>query len=410
MPPFLCAHATDADWQVALRQVAGQIERMQRARRRDRAVDHDAPTLGFVYLTDRYAPHAQALHSALHACWPDVAWVGAVGVGISATGIEYIGVPALALMLTSISRESFSVFSGIHPLSGFDAHTALVHADPATPDLAELISEMSERTSTGYLFGGLASSQEGPRLHIADGVFEGGLSGVAFGEDVALLSRVTQGCQPVGPTRRVTAADRNLVLTLDDMSALDALLVDIGVDLQRPQQALPRLRATLVGLSEAEAPQHLPSGSFGTETRVRHLIGLDPGREAIAIADEVQPGMHLTFCARHAQAARRDVVRICSEIREELEPQEIAAGDIAPAAPGNARLHSPAGAGERMAGAIYVSCSGRGGPHFGAPSAELQVIRHALGDVPLVGFFASGEIAYRHLYGYTGVLTVFTTD
>jgi small ligand-binding sensory domain FIST len=27
--------------------------------------------------------------------------------------------------------------------------------------------------------------------------------------------------------------------------------------------------------------------------------------------------------------------------------------------------------------------------------------------VPLVGFFAAGEIARHHLYGYTGVLTVF---
>ena len=60
-----------------------------------------------------------------------------------------------------------------------------------------------------------------------------------------------------------------------------------------------------------------------------------------------------------------------------------------------------------IAGAIYVSCAGRGGPHFGAPSAELQIVRRALGDVPLVGFFAAGEIARRHLYGYTGVLTVF---
>lgn len=34
----------------------------------------------------------------------------------------------------------------------------------------------------------------------------------------------------------------------------------------------------------------------------------------------------------------------------------------------------------------------------------------ARGDVPLVGFFAAGEIARHHLYGYTGVLTVFTAD
>ena len=79
-------------------------------------------------------------------------------------------------------------------------------------------------------------------------------------------------------------------------------------------------------------------------------------------------------------------------------------------APGTGAMTSPAGAaqGRTIRGAIYVSCSGRGGPHFGGPSAELQIVRHALGDVPLVGFFAGGEIAHQQLYGYTGVLTVFT--
>ena len=61
----------------------------------------------------------------------------------------------------------------------------------------------------------------------------------------------------------------------------------------------------------------------------------------------------------------------------------------------------------RIAGAVFISCAGRGGPHFGAPSAELQMVRRALGDVPLAGFFAGGEIAHRHLYGYTAVLTTF---
>jgi len=74
-------------------------------------------------------------------------------------------------------------------------------------------------------------------------------------------------------------------------------------------------------------------------------------------------------------------------------------GDAIDAAPHPAR---------GIAGAIYISCTGRGGAHFGGPSAELQIVRRALGDVPLIGFFAAGEIAHHHLYGYTGVLTVFT--
>jgi small ligand-binding sensory domain FIST len=100
-------------------------------------------------------------------------------------------------------------------------------------------------------------------------------------------------------------------------------------------------------------------------------------------------------------------MRIGAEIREALEPEEMTA-DLADALSNDTEAQPhPA---RRMAGAIYVSCAGRGGPHFGSPSAELQIVRRALGDVPLVGFFAGGEIAHQSLHGYTGVLTVFTTD
>ena len=149
------------------------------------------------------------------------------------------------------------------------------------------------------------------------------------------------------------------------------------------------------------------SGQFGADVLVRHLIGLDPGRQGIAIADAVSVGMKLAFCERNAQAARADLVRICAEIREELEPEEQTL-EVASALNLPEAQSAPHPA-RRIAGAIYVSCAGRGGPHFGAPSAELQIVRHALGDVPLVGFFAGGEIARNHLYGYTGVLTVFTS-
>ena len=33
--------------------------------------------------------------------------------------------------------------------------------------------------------------------------------------------------------------------------------------------------------------------------------------------------MKLAFCERNAQAARTDLIRICAEICEELEPQEL---------------------------------------------------------------------------------------
>ncbi len=390
MTPFRSGHAAHPDWRMALAMAAAQI---------DAQPADAAPTLGWCYLTDAHAAHAEALLAALQARWPGVDWVGCVGVGVAACGVEYFDEPALVLMLSSLPRETYQVFSGARPLvpTG-SAFAALVHADPATADLPELLQELSERTDSGYLFGGLAASR-GRTLTLANGVWQGGLSGVAFGAEVPLLSRVTQGSQPVGPVRSVTAAERQVVLELDGQPALPLLLADLGIaDLDNPRAALPRLRATLVGLSDADQTLIGRGGQFGTDTRVRHLIGLDPGRRAFAVADLVEPGMRLAFCQRDVAAARRDLVRICSEIRD-----EVAESMPAETLPGGA----PADPVQRMLGAVYVSCSGRGGPHFGGPSAELQIVRHALGDVPLAGFFAAGEVARHHVYGYTGVLTVF---
>jgi small ligand-binding sensory domain FIST len=401
MPGFLVGHATHPDWRAALALAAVQLDAASAAHEASAA---GPLSLGFCYFTDAYAAHAQALVAELRLRWPGVAWVGCVGVGVCASGVEYIDEPALALMLTALPAGRFQVFSGARKLQRGDAYSALVHADPGTPDLAELIGEMSDRTASGYLFGGLASSR-GAAVHMADGVWRGGLSGVAFTRDVALVSRVTQGCQPVGPTRTVTACERNLVLELDGQPALPALLRDLGIaSLDDPRSVMPRLRATLVGLTDAHdvalALGGRDGGQFGTDTRVRHLIGLDPGRQAVAVADAVQRGQRLAFCQRDVAAARRDLVRICSEIRDELSPEML------PAMAGFAAPHAEAP--RRILGALYVSCTGRGGSHFGGPSAELKTVQHALGDVPLVGFFAAGEIARHHLYGYTGVLTVFT--
>jgi small ligand-binding sensory domain FIST len=389
MAAFLVGHAAHPDWRVALARAGAQIEA--------RTLAHEASaagplTLGFVYFTDPYAGHAQALHADLRQRWPGVAWVGCVGSGVAAGGVEYIDEPALALMLAAVPSGRFELYSGARKWQRIEPYSALVHADPATPELAELIGELSDRTSSGYLFGGLASAR-GAGVQIAGGVWRGGLSGVAFTRDVALVSRVTQGCQPLGPERTVTACERNVVSALDGRPALACLLADLGLaELADPRQALPRLRTTLVGLADAHDTAIARGGQFGADTRVRHLIGLDPERQSVAVAELLAPGMRLAFCHRDMPAARRDLVRICSEIRDEAESQAEPA--LLPARP--------------ILGALYISCAGRGGPHFGGPSAELKIVQRALGEVPLVGFFAGGEIAHHHLYGYTGVLTAFT--
>ncbi|KRH99936.1 FIST N-terminal domain-containing protein [Curvibacter sp. PAE-UM] len=415
MKNFPLAHATHPQWRMAAALVLAQL-------RAQLALPGAAqsPTLALLYITDHYAAEAEAILAHLSAELPEVTdWAGTVGVGIAATNVEYFDEPALAVMLCDLPADQYRVFSGVAPLGlGFQAHTALVHADGHTPELSELIDEMAARTDSGYLFGGLAASR-GESVQFAlggdgfirgqgrsTGVFHGGLSGVAFSEGVQVVSRVTQGCCPVAGSHTITEAERNVVYQLDGEPALQVLLRELDVTLDEPEQAINTVRATLAGLVHlqdvaADGRAISRTGNFGSDVRVRHIVGLDPQRGGVALAELVETGMQLAFCQRNVQAARADLMRICAEIREELEPEEL------PLTAGGLEAEPPVQTPQRMVGAVYVSCSGRGGPHFGGPSAELQIVRHALGDVPLIGFFAGGEIARHHIYGYTGVLTVF---
>ena len=436
MTQFAAGHATHPNWQACVELVLAQLPGKQNAQSAQPA--RPAPGmafLGLVYLTDHFSANAQGIVDLLRQRLPQVAaFAGAVGVGVCGNNAEYIDEPALSLMLAELPEESFKVFSGVSPLGKFAATTALVHAEGRTPDLGELIAELAGRTASGQVFGGLAASRmrtdADPEASTAyqiavradspaqTGVFAGGLSGVSFSQAAGLLARVTHGCEAISPSRRVTDCFRNVVKTLDFEPALDLLLRDVGLPATalasgEPRDAVLQLQRVLVAIDELPNARPGKKHAFSPQTRVRHLVGIDPPSGAVAVAERLEVGQSLAFCVRNVDAARKDLVRICSELREALEPQTIspaqataitsAVGDLAsPLGQGNGRTQS-----SRIQGAVYISCAGRGGPHFGGPSAELQRVAHALGDVPLVGFFAGGEIAHQQIHSYTGVLLVF---
>ncbi len=414
MKLFPCGHATHPQWRMAAGLAIAQL-RAQMA-----LPDYaSTPSLGLLYITDHYAKDAQAILDHVREELPQVHdWAGTTGVGICAHQAEYWDEPALAILLCDLPPEHYRVFSGLAPLPApgagrWRARTALVHAEPQTPELAELMAELADRTSDGFVFGGLASArgqapQFAARGNAPGGCFVGGISGVAFAPEVACMTRLTQGCQPVGPVHTLTRTDDLVALELDGEPALDVMLRDLGISLDDPQQAIGVVRQTLVGLSLPGQRVVGRTGYLEQDVRVRHIVGLDPMRQGIALAEHLQTQMGLVFCRRHPQAARADLTRICAELREALEPDSLPLEAALLQTPEPA--HTLPSGGKRIAGAVYVSCTGRGGGHFGGPSAEMQIIRHALGDVPLVGFYAAGEIAGHQLYGYTGVLTVFVCD
>jgi small ligand-binding sensory domain FIST len=316
--------------------------------------------LGFVYFTDALLDDSAEILATLRSETGVSDWIGSVGTGVIATGTEYQHGPAMAAMVADF--DSFSVFSGRSPLKGSEvAHFGVVHADPAAPDVPGLVSDMSSKIATGYLVGGISSSRS-RTVQIANGVLSGGLSGAVLGEDVAVATRLTQGCTTYPGRYRVTECDDNIIVKLDGRPALDVLLEAV-----RGEKA-----QLLVGLP-------VPGSDTGDYT-ARNLVGIDPKNKLIAIGDTLEPGMQILFCKRDAAAARKDLENILLSLKKAVP---------------------------RPRGALYYSCVARGEHMFGRRGAELDLVKQALGEVPLVGFFCNGEISRDRLYGYTGVLTVF---
>jgi small ligand-binding sensory domain FIST len=344
-------------------------------------------TLGFVYFTDHFVADAGEIVDALRRNTGVPHWVGSVGVGVIATGTEYLDEPAVVAMVGSFPADSFRAFSGNSraPAPGsrtangaYAAHFAVVHGDPGTEDVPGLIEDMSRKVESGFLVGGLSSSRT-RALQVADGVLEGGLSGVVSSSDITVATRLTQGCAPIRDAkgagapilRRVTACERNIMVTLDDRPALDVFNEAGGPALARdPNRAV---YSVLVGLP-------VPGSDTG-DYLVRNVVGIEPRNGMIAIGAPVELGMPVMFCRRGGAAAREDLKRMLDSIA--------------------------ADSGSAPKAGLYYACLGRGARMFGEKSAELGLIRDAIGDIPLVGFFANGEISHDRLYGYTGVLTLF---
>lgn len=417
MKRFPYGHITHPDWRMAVSLVVAQI----RGRMAQKGYATH-PVLGIAYFSDHFARHAEALLEALQDEFPEITdWSGTAGVGVMASHAEYLGEPALAVMLLEMPREAYRVFSGIAPLSNTSPaaweHT-LVHADGHLPDLPGLVQELAERTGSGQLLGGLSSDAVAP-LQLAwsrareprhSGVLQGGLSGIAFGAEAGAMQATTQGCQAMSKRMRITALQDNVLLSLDGRPALDVLeeVMLVQMDTQA-ELATRKMRHMQVALEASEQDHSMYAGQLPPQARVCPLTGVDMQRRGIVLAESALQQKYLRFCQRNWSAARADLLRMCAELRESLAPADVPVMDADTLQPGHSDLASLDPGQERViAGAIYISNAQRGGDYFGATNGELELLHHVLGDIPLIGFFSQGEIADQQLHRFSGALLVFT--
>ena len=339
-------------------------------------------SFGFLYLSDHLADESENLLTRLKEVTGITAWTGTVGIGIIANGNEYYDQPAMTIMLADFNEADFYLLPNLRAddaalttelvdwCGANDFNVGLLHADPETVNLQALLAQLDKEIPAAFLVGGITSSRR-CNAQFSGEALQGGISGALFSQAIPIMTNLTQGCTPIGRRHVITQCERNILHSLDDRPALDILSEDVGeVIAQDWQQAAGYIFAGLVNRN-----------SDLDDYSIRQLVGIDPDTKLVAIGDHLQHNDEIIFCRRDGNSALEDMKRMLLELKS--------------------RCRSP------IKGGVYVSCLGRGREQFGDDSEEARFIHAVLGDFPLVGFFANGEIHKSMLYGFTGVLTLF---
>jgi small ligand-binding sensory domain FIST len=268
----------------------------------------------------------------------------------------------------------------------------LALGEPFTFPTDLLLNYLHEDHPGVPVLGGMASASHEPggnRLIFGHEVRESGAVAVLIHGAVRVASVVSQGCRPIGRPMIVTKADRHIIYALGGRPALDQLhelFASLSPEEQRAVQS-----GLHVGVVTNEYQDHFDRGDF----LVRNVIGADKDSGAVAIGDYVRVGQTVQFHVRDAAAADEDLRELLIRCKANVGAQ-------------------PSGC-EREAGkcgALLFTCNGRGTRMFDQPHHDAGLVRQILGDIPVAGFFAAGEIGpvagKNFVHGFTASVAVFS--
>lgn len=403
---FASACAAGTDWRDTSKTV---LEKLDAIRTED-----DDFNFGFLYISDRLADDAVSILNLFKSVLKIDHWVGSVGMGVIGCDQSLVDEPAISAMIGRFSDNDFCIFPDVDDedaefsckkaLAWLEEHSSMlsiVHCDGTSQtDPRENLMALEQDTG-GFLVGGLTSSR-GQNLQIADRVLEHDLSGVLFADSIPVSTTLTQGCEPIGEQHTITKCDAETIFTINDAPALDVLQQDLKARMARKtgrdesvydmdfahienSDTVPEEFKTLF---HGEVHVALPlANSDQVDYLVRHITGIDVDEKSLTISEHVGTGDHLFFVERSAESVASDLSRTLVQFRKRIQNERDAF---------------------EPKGALYISCVARAAGEADSPhEKEIELIRKIIGDVPLTGFYAGGEINNSQVYGYTGVLTVF---
>jgi small ligand-binding sensory domain FIST len=354
-------------------------------------LEGEMPSLAVLLASRSHADQAGDLLDAVQETIEPSALIGCVAQAIVAGRRELedeagvavwlaSGLPAETFQLDFVRTGSGGLLAGYQfDQSADDLHLLL--PDPYTFPSSLLIEHLNTDLPGTTVLGGVVSGGLGPgdtRLFRDRDVITSGVVGVRL-PGMRAVPIVSQGCRPIGQPYIVTGADGAVITELGGRPPLQRLREIV--------ETLPPGERDLVshGLQIGiVVDEHLALPGQG-DFMIRALLGADSSTGAIEIGDVLEVGETVQFQVRDALGADKDL---------RLAVERAAA-----------QLPGPA------VGALLFTCNGRGRRMFGLADHDASTIADLLGDIPLAGFFAAGEIGpiggRNALHGFTASMALF---
>lgn len=358
--------------------------------------------LAIVCFSREHVSRAGVIGSAVLDALAPGTLVGNSASGVIANDREYDRSPGLVILAMSLpgvecrtfteddldwpnSRKNPERLRQVIGADDDDLRGIMLLADPQTP-LLRLVPALSNAVEQSLdeapipMFGGVASAGARPgenRLLCNNEVRIGGIVGIGFHGPVRIDTLVSQGCRPIGRPHVVTSTSHNIIETLGGQPVL-GVIQEMAQSL--PERDLGLLRQGLfVGRVVNEYQDRFGRGDF----LIRNVVAVDQRHGYIGVNDMVRVGQTVQFHVRDSATATEDLELL-------LAAQQ---------------LDEPA------VGAMLFTCTGRGLNLFDEAHHDASTISRILGDIPMAGFFAGGEIGpiahEAFLHGHTACLALF---
>lgn len=256
---------------------------------------------------------------------------------------------------------------------------ALVLLDPFTLPPDAFIPAL-DLALPGTKIGALAADGPVPRSTMLYGrvAHRRGALVLLMPPEVRLRPVVAQGCRPIGRPHVVTHLDGQAIQSLDHEPALD-VMKRCFQELSPRDKEIFRHSLFVAVEMERDAVEVRPDRML-----VRNLLGVDPEHGTLGVAALLQQYDVIQFVLRDSESATAELSLL---------------------------LDATSRAGAEPFGALLFQCLGRGKHLFDAVDHDPAMLQEKLGDVPVGGFFANGEIApvggRTFLHGYTSAFALF---